>query len=59
MLKNLPAKAGDSGDTSSIPGSARSSGEGNGYAFQYSCLENTMARGAWWATVQGVAKSWT
>ena len=33
--------------------------EGNGYPLQYSCLENPMDRGAWWATVHGVAKSWT
>ena len=37
-----------------IPGLGRSSGEGNGYPLQYSCLENPMDRGAWWATVQGV-----
>ena len=38
----------------SIPGSVRSLGKGNGYPFQYSCPENFMDRGAWWATVQGV-----
>ena len=53
-VKNLPANAGDPG---SIPGSEKSPGEGNGYPLQYSCLENPMDRGAWWATVQGVAKS--
>ena len=42
-----------------IPGSGRSPGEGNGYPFQYSCLENFMDRGAWQATVHGVAKSQT
>ena len=42
-----------------IPGSGRSSGEGNGNPLQYSCLENSMDREAWWATVHGVAKSWT
>ena len=42
-----------------IPGSVRSPGEGNGYPLQYSCLKNTMDRGAWWATRLGVAKSWT
>ena len=42
-----------------IPGSGRSPGEGNGYPLQYSCLENSMNGGAWWATVHGVAKSWT
>ena len=48
-----------SGDLSSIPGPGRSPGEGNGNPFQYSCLENPMDRGAWWATVHGVAKSRT
>ena len=43
----------------SIPGLGRSPGEGNGNPLQYSCLENPMDRGAWWATVHGVAKSWT
>ena len=43
----------------SIPGSGRCPGDGNGNPFQYSCLENPMGRGAWWATVHGVAKSWT
>ena len=42
-----------------IPGSGRSSGEGSGNPLQYSCLENSMDGGAWWATVHGVAKSWT
>ena len=45
------------GDPHSIPGSGRSPGEGNGYPLQYSCLENPTDSGAWWATVQGVAKS--
>ena len=57
MLKNLPADAGDSGDMSLIPELERSPGEGNGNSIQYSCLENPMDRGAWWATVHGVAKS--
>ena len=48
-----PANAGDVG---SIPGSGRSPGEGNGNPFQYSCLGNLVDRGAWWATVHGVAK---
>ena len=47
------------GDPGSIPGSGRSPGEGNGNPLQYSCLENPMDRGAWWATVHGVAKSRT
>ena len=53
VVKNLPANAGDAG---LIPGSGRSSGEGNGYLLQYSCLENPMDRGAWWVTVHGVAE---
>ena len=54
-------KASDSnaGDLGSIPGSGRSPGEGNGNPFQYSCLENLMDGGAWWATVHKVAKSRT
>ena len=51
--------ASNTGDLGSIPGSGRSPGEGNGNPFQYSCLENPMDAGAWWATVHGVAKSWT
>ena len=54
-VKNLPAGAGDAGDSSSIPGSGRSR-EGNGNPLQYSCLEYPVARGAWQATVHGVAK---
>ena len=42
-----------------IPGLGRSPGDGKGYPFQYSCLENSMDRGAWQATVHGIAKSWT
>ena len=53
-VKNLPANAGDVG---SIPGSGRSPGGGNGNPLQYSCLESSMDREAWWATVQGVSKS--
>ena len=51
--------AGDIRDMDLIPGSGRSSGEGNGNPFQYSCLGNHMDRGAWWNTVHGVAESWT
>ena len=47
------------GDLSLIPGSERSPGEQNDSPLQYSCLENSMNRGAWWATVHGEAKSWT
>ena len=49
----------NAGDKGSIPGWGRVPGEGNGNLFQYSCLRNPMDRGVWWATVQGVAKSWT
>ena len=53
MVKNLLAKT---GDVDLIPGLGRSPGEGNGNPFQYSCLENPMDKGAWQATVHGVAK---
>ena len=46
----------NAGDLGSIPGSGKSPGEGNGNPLQYSCLENPMDRGAWWATVHGVAR---
>ena len=46
----------NAGDLGSIPGLGRSSGEGNGNPLQYSCLENSMDRGAWWAIVHRVAK---
>ena len=49
----------DAGDLGSIPESGRSPGEGNGNPLQYSCLENSMDRGAWQATVHGVAQSQT
>ena len=47
----------NAGDLGLIPGSGRSPGEGNGNPLQYSCLENPMDRGAWWAIVHGVAES--
>ena len=56
LVKKLPANAGDTG---SIPESGRSPGGGCGNPLQYSCLENPMDRGAWWATVHRVSKSWT
>ena len=59
VVKNPAASARDTGDTDSIPGWGRSLGEGNGNPLQYSCLENSMDRGAWWATVHGVTKSQT
>ena len=59
VVKNLLTNAGDARDTGSIPGPGRSPGGGNGNPFQYSCLQNTMDRGAWWATVYGFAKSQT
>ena len=55
-VKNPPVYAGDAG---SIPGSGRSPGEGNGYPFKYSCLKNSMDRGAWRVTVLVITKSWT
>ena len=53
MVRNLPAKAGNTG---SISGSGRSLGEGNDNPLQYSCLGNPMDRVAWWAVVHGVAE---
>ena len=55
----VKASACSVGDLGSIPGSGRSPGEGNGNPLQYSCLENPMDRGIWWATVHGVTKSRT
>ena len=58
-VKNLPARQETTcnlGDVGSIPGSGRFPGEGNGYSLQYSCLENSMDRGPWRATVRGVAR---
>ena len=56
MVKNLPGRVGDPG---LIPELGRSPGEGHGYPLQFSCLENSMDRGAWRATVHGATKSWT
>ena len=56
---DLKASAYNAGDLGSIPGSGRSPGEGNGNPLQYSCLENPMDGGAWWATVHRVTKSRT
>ena len=54
---DIKESASNVGDLGLILGSERSPGEGNGYPFWYSCLENLMDRGAWWTTVLGVAKS--
>ena len=64
MVKNLSANAGDARDVGLIPGLGRFLGVGNlgnsnSNPFQYSCLENSMDRGVWWAIVHGVAKNWT
>ena len=57
VVKNPRANAGDTRDVCSIPGLGRSPGGRNGNPLQYTCLENPMDRGAWWAIVHGVAKS--
>ena len=59
MAQTVKRVAYNVGDLGSIPGLGQSSGEGNGNPLQYSCLENPMDRGAWWAPVHGVAKSRT
>ena len=59
VVENLPANTGDVRDAGSLPGSGRSPGGGHGNPLQDSCQENPTDRGAWWATVQGVAKSRT
>ena len=58
-VKQSTCNAGDAGDIGLIPGSGRAPGGEHGNPLQYSCLENPMDRGAWWATVRGTAKSWT
>ena len=55
-VKNLPPRAGDARDLGSTPGSGRSLGVGNGNQLWYSCLENSMDRGAWWRTVYRIAR---
>ena len=57
VVKNPPANTGDLRDADLIPGWGRSPGGGHGNPLQYSCLENPMDRGAWWATVQGNKES--
>ena len=59
VVKNPPTSAGDARDVGLIPGSRRSLEVGDGNQLQYSCLENCMDRGAWWATVHWVRKNWT
>ena len=59
VVKNLPASPGDAKDMGLISELGRSSGVGNGNPLQYSCLENSMDRGAWQAIVHGLAKRWT
>ena len=56
VVKNLPARAGDVRDVGSVPGSGRFPEEGHGNPLQYSCVENSLDRGAWWATVHGAAR---
>ena len=59
VVKNPPASVGDIRAAGSIPGSGRSPGGGHGNPLQYSCLENSMDRGAWWTTVHGFTMSQT
>ena len=56
MVRNLPTKAGADGDVGLLPESGRSPGVENGNPLQYSCLDNSVDRGAWWATVHGGLK---
>ena len=59
MVQNLPANAGDTGDMGSVPGLGRSPEGGNGNPLQYSCLKNSMDKGAWLATVHGLTQNQT
>ena len=59
VVENLPASAGNLREVGLIPGSGRSPREGNGNPLHYSSWENPMGREAWWATIHGLAKSWT
>ena len=59
VVKNLPVNSGDIKDVGSVLGSGRSSGAGHSNPLQFSCLKNPIDRGAWWATVHGITKSWT
>ena len=59
MVKNPPANAGDVRDVGSIPESGRSPGGGHGNPLQYSCLENPMVSGVWWARINWIANCWT
>ena len=58
LVAQMVKSAYNAGDLSLIPGSRRAPGEENGNPIQYSCLRNPLDRGAWWATVQKVTKSW-
>ena len=59
MVKNLHSNAGDARDADSVPEMGRSPGRGSDNPLQYSCLENSMEKGAWRATVHGIVKSQT
>ena len=59
VVKNLLANSGDVRTVGLVPGLGRPPGAGNGNPLQYSCLENPIDRGTWWATVHGVAKNRT
>ena len=59
VAQTVKCLAYNAGDVGSIPGLGRFSGEGNVNTLQYSCLDNPMDKGTWWAIVHGVAQSWT